>query len=306
MRRKQFLACLASYFIVSLAGCDGNANAPPPPPSATVDSITLSPSSVTLAGDGSQQFTATISASNSAALKWSLLENAKIDENVVFVGMISDAGLFTALRIPGTYHVVATSQVDTTKSAMATVNVVVHSGFTYVGNMNQPRAAHTATLLPNGKVLFVGGGYFDIDDRLQAIQAAELFDPAIGTFEAIAVKPVVAREFQTATLLSAGMALLRMPLRNCTTPQRKHCNRSQRCSRLVPRTLRLCSSTAGCCWQAALPGKWRSRARKSTIHKPAHSAQLATWRRLDLATRQPCFKTVRCSSLEAETTTRRT
>jgi len=44
--------------------------------------------------------------------------------------------------------------------------------------MNAARAEHTATLLPNGKVLIAAG--FDPSGIL--IASAELYDPASGTF----------------------------------------------------------------------------------------------------------------------------
>ena len=53
--------------------------------------------------------------------------------------------------------------------------------FTPTGNMNTPRFFHTATLLPNGKVLIVGG-YTVCDSTCRPVASAELYDPAIGTF----------------------------------------------------------------------------------------------------------------------------
>jgi Galactose oxidase, central domain len=48
---------------------------------------------------------------------------------------------------------------------------------TSVGSLASPRDAHTATLLPNGKVLIAGGE----DDSGQPMKASEFFDPATGT-----------------------------------------------------------------------------------------------------------------------------
>ena len=44
--------------------------------------------------------------------------------------------------------------------------------------MHQDRAAHTATRLSNGTVLFVGG----FSNREQALNSAEIFDPETNTF----------------------------------------------------------------------------------------------------------------------------
>jgi N-acetylneuraminic acid mutarotase len=67
------------------------------------------------------------------------------------------------------------------------------------------RWGHTATLLPNGKVLVSGGG---IDGRGTAsINAAEVYDPASGTWSATA--PMAAARFgHTATLLPNGKVLV--------------------------------------------------------------------------------------------------
>ena len=46
--------------------------------------------------------------------------------------------------------------------------------------MNVARFAHTATLLPNGKVLVAGGDNLGADGRLNHLSSAELYDPATG------------------------------------------------------------------------------------------------------------------------------
>lgn len=53
--------------------------------------------------------------------------------------------------------------------------------FTATGNMTTPRFFHSATLLPNGKVLIVGG-YTVCGQTCIPASSAELYDPAIGTF----------------------------------------------------------------------------------------------------------------------------
>ena len=49
--------------------------------------------------------------------------------------------------------------------------------FVWTGSMNAPRQEHTATLLNNGMVLIAGGLY-----AIAAVNSAELYDPATGTF----------------------------------------------------------------------------------------------------------------------------
>jgi hypothetical protein len=81
------------------------------------------------------------------------------------------------------------------------------SAFLPTGAMYQPRAAHTATLLPDGTVLIVDGGQEDLDDLLVSIPSAEIFDPSQGRFSSIG-PPCIARELHTATLLMNGKVLI--------------------------------------------------------------------------------------------------
>ncbi len=77
--------------------------------------------------------------------------------------------------------------------------------FTEVGNMNVPRAFHSATLLPNGQVLIAGGQY--ATDGTNSTNQAELFDPSNNTFT-LTGSMATPRWGQTATLLFDGQVLV--------------------------------------------------------------------------------------------------
>lgn len=74
--------------------------------------------------------------------------------------------------------------------------------FTPTSDMNEPRNGHTATLLPNGKVLLAGGW-----NQLGRTATAELYDPQSGTFE-YAGSLMAPRQGLTATLLKNGQVLI--------------------------------------------------------------------------------------------------
>lgn len=77
-----------------------------------------------------------------------------------------------------------------------------NGSFTATGGMSSPRAHHTATLLPSGKVLVTGG-----TDGSFIFKTAELYDPAAGTFTATGAM-TTARQYHTATLLSNNKVLI--------------------------------------------------------------------------------------------------
>jgi hypothetical protein len=72
-----------------------------------------------------------------------------------------------------------------------------------VREMSARRAAHTATLLPNGKVLMAGG--FTGDEN--SLASAEIFDPATNSFSS-AGNMSAARAGHSATLLPNGKVLI--------------------------------------------------------------------------------------------------
>jgi hypothetical protein len=79
--------------------------------------------------------------------------------------------------------------------------------FTATGSLNTARLSHTATLLNNGMVLIAGGLSFNFQNGDFFPAAAELYDPATGTFTTTGSMNTP-REWQMATLLNNGTVLI--------------------------------------------------------------------------------------------------
>jgi hypothetical protein len=74
--------------------------------------------------------------------------------------------------------------------------------FTNTGTMTTPRAGHTATLLPDGRVLIAGG-----DNPATVLDTAEIYDPATGLFTPTGGM-TTPRSGHSATLLADSKVLL--------------------------------------------------------------------------------------------------
>lgn len=85
--------------------------------SAPVVSVSVSPPVATVSPSATQQFSATVTGNSNTAVSWSVEEAGG--------GSVDATGLYTAPRRTGSYHVVAKSQADATKSARATVTVAL-------------------------------------------------------------------------------------------------------------------------------------------------------------------------------------
>lgn len=96
------------------------------------------------------------------------------------------------------FAVVVTNAAGAVASADARLRI---EGFAATGAMGSPRENHTATALPDGRVL-VAGGF-----ATYVLSSAELYDPATRTFGP-AGGLIAARQNHTATLLRSGKVLL--------------------------------------------------------------------------------------------------
>jgi Tfp pilus assembly protein PilX len=89
-----------------------------------------------------------------------------------------------ALSSSGTYVITTTATITGTMDTVTCKTIEVYlcrsSSFTPAGPMQSVRNGHTATLLPNGKVLIAGG----MDNTGFSVTSAELYDPAANTFTA--------------------------------------------------------------------------------------------------------------------------
>ena len=83
------------------------------------------------------------------------------------------------------------------------------------GSLNTARSEHTATLLPNGKVLVAGG-------IRSLLTSAELYDPASGTWT-FTGSLNTAREQHTATLLPNGKVLVAGGFRTAAVSRARNC-----------------------------------------------------------------------------------
>jgi len=102
--------------LVMLSACGGNPSVMPPPAPAPV-TVAITPTTAALITGATQQFTASVTGAGNTAVTWTVQETGG--------GTITPAGVYTAPATGGTYHVVATSVADITKSATATVTVTV-------------------------------------------------------------------------------------------------------------------------------------------------------------------------------------
>ncbi|MGO9075487.1 MAG: kelch repeat-containing protein [Terriglobales bacterium] len=195
------LAIAAAF---GLWGCGGSSTSSPAPTPPSLISVTVTPDSVTVLPDGTQAFTAKITGTTNTAVTWSVEESSG--------GTIDSAGLYTAPAAGGFYQVVATSVEETTVTASATVTVTTSSsGFTPTGSLNVARGLHTATLLPDNKVLVAYGSNSSAYTNATGyvgLSSIEVYDAGTGTFTEIVGDSGVGIFGHTATLLQNGKVLL--------------------------------------------------------------------------------------------------
>lgn len=94
-------------------------------------SVSISPSSASVAPGGTKQFSDTVSGTSNTTVTWSV---DGVSGGNATTGTISASGLYTAPSAAGSHTVTVTSAADTTKSAQAAVTVTSSSGVTVTIN----------------------------------------------------------------------------------------------------------------------------------------------------------------------------
>ncbi|MBI4911359.1 MAG: IPT/TIG domain-containing protein [Acidobacteria bacterium] len=191
-----------TYHVVATSQADPTRSA-----TATVTvpaiAVSVAPATASLLTGGTQPFTATVTGTANQAVTWSVTEAGG--------GTVSPAGLYTAPGTAGSYHVVATSQADPTKSAQATVTVslppvsvaVSPSSATVLAGQT---LAFTATVsnTPNTAVWWTvqeaGGG---------SVDSAGVYTPPLagGTYHVVATSQADISKSATATVTVPGVAV---------------------------------------------------------------------------------------------------
>jgi Galactose oxidase, central domain len=189
-----------TFHVIATSQADTTQKAPATVTVATLV-VSVSPPSDVLGPLGVRTFIVTVNTSLNAKVTWSVQEGAA-------GGAITPNGQYTAPNTTtGSFHVVARSDQDTSKNAIANVTIVP-SGFRPTGDMSTGRTSHTATLLPNGKVLIAGGSdCFGYNYGSCLLSSAEVYDSVSGKF-APTGNMSVTRVSHTATLLTNGKVLV--------------------------------------------------------------------------------------------------
>ncbi|MBI1765148.1 MAG: hypothetical protein HYR56_27365, partial [Acidobacteria bacterium] len=135
--------------------------------------------------------------------KWALTKSAA---NNATTQMATERFKHTATLLPNGKVLVAGGLVSLNQAQVALSSAELFDPstglWTATGAMSLPRYNHTATLLPNGRVLVVGG-----QANQTVFNNAELYDPVTGAWTNTPT-PGVARYAHTATLLRTGQVLI--------------------------------------------------------------------------------------------------
>jgi len=185
-----------TFHVVAMSQADSTKSATA---TVVVGPLSISPSAALVGPNTTRTFVATVMGSSDTDVTWNVLEGAG--------GTITMAGIYTAPAALGTYHVVATSVANTSENATATVSVVSSGFFAPTGSMHHTRGFFTATLLANGQVLVAGGDGGSTADFVGGFALAEIYDPSTGSFTSTA-NMTTARYAHTATRLPNGKVLV--------------------------------------------------------------------------------------------------
>ena len=165
----------------------------------TPPTFTSQPASQVVPIGQSASFSATATGTGTLSYQWfkngSPLSGANAITYTTPTVSLADTGSVFSLQVRDAYGQSVTSQAATL--------TVVQGAFTLTASpMGTVRYGHSATRLPNGKVLVAGGS-----NGSSVLASAELYDPVAGTFSATGPM-ATARAYQAATLLPNGRVLI--------------------------------------------------------------------------------------------------
>ncbi|MHB8771067.1 MAG: kelch repeat-containing protein [Syntrophales bacterium] len=167
---------LSVMFAILCMSCGGGGSDSPSTDGGDTPVLRMNPAVVLVNAGSTATFTVTAAGISNPAVTWSVLEGPS--------GGSINAGVYTAPALGGTFHVVAQSQSDPAVRTLATA--VVSSGthtytgtFTSVGPTRARRYRHNSTLMPDGRVLIVGG---TTTTTWEPLASSEWFNPATGSF----------------------------------------------------------------------------------------------------------------------------
>ncbi len=197
----------ATYHVVATSTADATLKGSVVVTVKTLPKVVVSPSAGNLLPGATKTFTATVAFAQNPAVTWSVLESGG--------GTITQGGLYTApASIPGaiaTFHVVATSVEDPSRSAGAEITIqqsATTGTWSAVGNPLVARGGGAfGVALADGRVLLAGGwnGSQPFSDNI--LGSAELYNPATQTFTATG-SMLAPRYGATGILLADGRVLV--------------------------------------------------------------------------------------------------
>jgi WD40 repeat protein len=114
--KTRIVALVLLALLVVLTGCGGGSTNPTPPSSPALVTISLNQTTVTIEVGNQFPFVANVTGTLNTAVSWAVQEGTS-------GGNITSSGVYTAPATDGVFHVIATSQADTTRKATATVTV---------------------------------------------------------------------------------------------------------------------------------------------------------------------------------------
>ena len=191
--------------VAVLGGCGGGGggggSTPPPPPSVvSIVAISITPMSVTTGVGIARQLTASGKYSDGSAVNVTNTATWSISDPAVAT---VTGGLVTGVSTGPTSAIASMGAIKGTAAVSVTAN-----SWSSAASMAVARTAHTATLLPSGKVLVTGGSAMAAAGTFPpSLASAEIYDPIADKWSS-AASMAIARSFHTATLLPGGKVLV--------------------------------------------------------------------------------------------------